>query len=147
LQHTYEGLISKKIESLCKPEFAPTNHLLINYIRHIYAKYALEDPMRKYGDQKFWGSAETRAYSTQKTTPTKEFNSQQRSLIPHSHSFVNPEQPIFHSRYITPEKSFAESRVTGNETLVGNMQGGTDSYQIRNSSGTSAMGSQVVRNS
>jgi|JI6StandDraft_1071083.scaffolds.fasta_scaffold47816_6 hypothetical protein len=57
LEHTYHGLITRKIDSLCKPEFAPTNSLLINYIRHIYAKYALEDPMRKYGDQRFWGTA------------------------------------------------------------------------------------------
>lgn len=41
LEHTYHGLITKKIDSLCKPEFAPTNSLLINYIRHIYAKYSL----------------------------------------------------------------------------------------------------------
>jgi hypothetical protein len=41
LETTYRGLITQQIDSLCKPEFAPTNSLLINYIRHIYTKYAL----------------------------------------------------------------------------------------------------------
>jgi hypothetical protein len=104
--------------------------------------------MKKYGDQRFWGSAETRAQSAQKNTPKSLYEPQSRSVIPQSQSTVNPEQPVSYSRYLSPEKSFAESRATGNETFVTYMPTGVDPSHMRNSSGTSAMGSsQIVVNS
>ncbi len=80
LESTYTGLINKKIQTLTAPELAPTNSLLINYIRHIYSKYSLEDPMRKYGDQRFWGTADTRDHSGQQTSPSGPIDSRRKSV-------------------------------------------------------------------
>jgi len=60
--------------------------------------------MKKYGDQRFWGSAETRAQSAQKNTPKSLYEPQWRSVVPQSQSYVNPEQPVSHSRYLSPGK-------------------------------------------
>lgn len=142
LENTYRGLITNKIDSLCKPEFAPTNSLLINYIRHIYAKYSLEDPMRKYGDQRFWGTASTRARSVQKDSGAKGIDLTRRSLAPILESPSNPEhQQASHARYFTPEKSIIESRATGAEHSMSQMPSGVQQATRRGSLGLSGIDS------
>lgn len=143
LETTYRGLITNKIDSLCKPEFAPTNSLLINYIRHIYSKYALEDPMKKYGDQRFWGSAETHSSSAQRQSASRVINQQRDSRITMAEGNSNPENLPSQSRYLTPEKSMVTSRLTGlNQTTI--TQGSADQNTRRRMSvGMSVANSQI----
>lgn len=91
---------------------APSNSLLINYIRHIQSKYALEDPMKKYGDQRYWGSAETHSSTAQKQSPMRAPSQPNQPQVVTSQIHVNPEVPANQSRYLTPEKELVASRMT-----------------------------------
>jgi|JI61114C2RNA_FD_contig_31_1190272_length_858_multi_5_in_0_out_0_2 hypothetical protein len=71
----------------------------------------------------------------------RSFDTTRRSLAPGLESPGNPEQTGSHSRYLTPEKSYAESRATGNDNSLIQMPSGMEQVPMRGSLGLSAAGS------